>query len=559
MDRKYFTDDRWCSNIHRKQGIREISRTGTETYLTDKFPGVISGMFIISKEFPRLLGVQSYFRYTAFRSYPEIYKYLVSICPEERRLHEIVGEYVPQKPRFDIDVDYDKYLLALQIDQEYENDSIMTLGNRIKDIVIESVITIMKLKNYELDLDKDFMIFTSHGIDSKGRDKSSYHIILNRYFHHGCAQAGALYTECMKISADPKLFNLLVDGSIYRRGGSLRMMWSSKVNNMSRVKRYTPEFTYKTTNYQHSIDMDTLITPELQQMFILASSLITFVDESSPMPVLCTPNSDRPENECLTAEIYTECKKLIKAWDLNKSYFVDGTQNGIITLARLSPAYCILCDRVHSNMGTFCYLAQSQLFWHCGHARGKGSVCIGRIQSIKTAAEAFVEGIYNNLNASVIFLDTTGELISPGTSVTYSSPVLSLAGKFENISVCDSGKLSAVSKFYKSVPQVIKYTVPVQQEDIKIIAAPISVEILELRRSGIQPKPQKIKLHPDTLEIKVLKEIAIKNPIKTLRTTKKWTTLESSKTLVESNSTSQSNQIKYSLKNKRCIQDVVFL
>lgn len=526
MDRKYRTDDRWCSNIHRKQGIRETTKTGTETYLTDKFPGAISGMFIISKEFSRLVSAQSYFKYTAFRSYPEIYKYLVSIDPVERRLHEIVGEYVPQKPRFDIDVDQDKYNQALQIDSDYTDDSVMSLGNRIKDMVIDSVITIMKLKNYELDLAKDFMIFTSHGVDSKGQDKSSYHIILNRYFHHGSAQAGALYTECMKVSTDPKLFNLLVDGSVYRRGGSLRMIWSSKVNNISRVKRYTPEFSYKAKNYRHLIDMDTQITPERQQMSILSSSLITFVDDSSPMPVLCILKSDRPENQCLTPEIYAECKKLIKTWDCKKSYYVEGTQNGIITLTRLTPAYCILCDRVHSNMGTFCYLGQSQLFWHCGHARGKGSVCIGRIQCIKTAAEAFVEGICNNLNASVRFLDTTGDIISHKPSeVSNDFPVLSLAGRPENPTAWNSKDLSSVSRFSKLPGSEATTDIPAN-----VLKIPETLSIL-------MESPQ----------------LAIPK----LRITNKWKSLEPSKILVES--TLQSSKPKYSLKNKQRMPDVIFL
>ena len=588
----YYADNRWCSNIRRKEGIREKGTTGKETYLTDKFPGALSNMFVISKEFPRPKEEGTYFRYTAFESYPEIYKYLISIRPEERRLHEIVGEYKPQKPRFDIDVDRDKYLLALKIDEEYENDSIMILGNRVKDMVIQSILIIMKLKGYELELERDFMIFSSHGLDSKGHEKCSYHIILNRYFHHGCAQATAFYRECNKVSTDPKLFELLVDGSVYRKGGSLRMMWSTKVNNLSRVKKYTPEFTYCEQIYRHTVDMEMenedadeeLEEPsaELQQMFILANSLISFVDEASPMPIFSVPRSARAENECLTEEVYEECKKLIKAWDVNKDYEVEGTEDGRITLKRLQPAFCPLCERIHEKMGTFCYLGQAQLFWHCGHAQGKGSILIGRIGCIRTSAEAFVEGIYSGMDVSITFQDTDGSVIRRSTSeVNYGPATLSIEGSTAIAPRTEPRKLGSLNRLGKLsgsalTPSIQKALQKESKKPEKILPEIVSIPVTPKRTITRAIQPELLELSTTSKEMKAEEApgntaeevqappskpprlMVIKDPVKTYRTTRKWVTPQPEETPVETAPVSASSEKKYSLKNKPPPRTIVF-
>jgi hypothetical protein len=550
----------WCSNIRRKNGIRERAETGRETYLAERCPGALDGMFVISKECARIGGNEegSYYNYTAFSNYPEIYKYVASLHPRDRRLHEVVSENRPQKPRFDVDIDWDKYQLALKLD-DY-SDTLPEMGERVKDLVISSVVAIMELKGYKIELEKDVMVFTSHGTDSKGHEKRSYHILLNRYFHHNSGQAKAFYLECAKVSADSELFELLVDGSIYRAGGSLRMMWSSKVGNVERVKRYTPQYTYQGVVYNHSIDMvvdeEADLTPELQQMFILANSLVTFVDDASPMPVFAVKTAWREENECLTEEVYEECKKMIKAWDINGVYEVTGTEDGKVNLHRLKPDYCCLCDRIHEAMDTFCYLGQAQLFWHCGHAEGKGSVKIGRVRTLRTGVEAFVEGIFRGTGAVITFEDEDGEVIRTSAApVEYGPPVIEVAGqtttttqprrKLGELSgykarpaVAPSAEVPSITPLPIPHSAIIPVVPPAtlsaypstphrQEEVTKKIEVVVTPELLEVIPTFTEAAPVVPVADPAVPVAAPIvskpKKIMIKDPIKSYRITKKWT------------------------------------
>jgi len=522
----------WCSNIKRKKGIREGIFNGRETYLLDKFPGAMDSMFILSKEFLNREVDKTYYNYTAFDSYPDIYKYLISVNDSERRLHEVIGEFKVQKPRFDIDVDMDKYQKAIKLDLDYESMTIEEMGEYVKDMVISSIITIMKLKDYILDLDKDFMIFTSHGTDSKGKAKRSYHIILNRYFHYGCAQADAFYHECAKVSDDIDLFNLLVDGLIYRRGGSLRMIWSTKVDNVERIKKYTPRFDWKGKPYHHHLDIaieeDENPSPELQKMFILANSLITFVEECVPMPVFAVRKKAHKDNISLSDEAYKECKEIISNWDVEKIFQIEGSEDGIISLARLSPSYCILCDRVHEKMGTFCYLVQAQLFWHCGHAKRAG-IALARVKSIKSNTEIFVEHILGE--GQITFQDEDGQVISHGTikKECNVAPLLTIKGVDYTLGEGQTTTFALRPRFPVGLVKCsIKSTAPIQEKPlpVSIINIPLPPKTISIKMAQDidlvpePPEPPKEKEEIKKPEPKPQKRK--KSKVKEFRVTNKW-------------------------------------
>ena len=451
---------RWFTRIKRKNGNQE-KLTGKETYLLDHFPDALDTSFVISKEFPRTDNDKAYFKYTTFDSYFDIYHYINKLPPYERRLHEVINEHRVQKPRFDIDVDYDNYQLAIDIEDRCEDKSIAELGDYMKDMVIHAIITVMKLKGYVLDMEMDFMIFTSHGKDKKRHDKRSYHIILNRYFHYGCDQASAFYKECCMVAEEPELFELLVDKSIYGRGRSLRLLWSTKVNNPGRVKKYVPDFTYEGKKYTHRIEVskeDDIkdLNIELRQMRILANSLITFVDEAVPMPIFPVKQKAKHDNIEISDEAYNQCKELIKKWDSESVFEIEGSDGGVINLSRLYPSMCPICKRIHDNMPSFCYISQAQLYWHCGRAEKRPGIPIGRIKSIKSDIELRLERILKG--GHIRILDEDEQLIRDNEIETAPAKIETI---YNTIFRLKDQEINVVNAIDKEEKTVVKRPLPV--------------------------------------------------------------------------------------------------
>jgi hypothetical protein len=341
---------------------------------------------------------------------------------------------------------------------------------------------------------------------------------------------------------------------------------------------------YRGKPYRHHIDMDTegddtegAMSAELQQIFILSNSLITFVDDAAPMPIFPTKLTNRRENECMSEEVYLECKKLIGRWDTDETYSITGSEDGIISLERLKPSYCSLCDRVHETMGTFCYLGQAQLFWHCGHARGKGGILIGRVRSIKTASESFLEGLFAGLG-NVIIKDEDDNIIGQTTKEKeYALPTISLNGvvvtdrpqtRLKGLFGADGlsrFKLPGVQPLVKMAPDkvevvsVIKEVVtPPREQPRPKVCKVIDDELLllpSIKEEELEPIPELTP--PPKQQPKVVKprKIIIKDPIKNARTVSRWSSPIIEPEIEE---TPQTETVKYSLKNRRQPRVITF-
>ena len=388
---------KWFSGLRRKTKDYE-EKNGKRNYLLDYRPGALDSDLVISREMVSSETGKSYMNYTTFSDFVEFYEFLFKTGYEKRLFHEVVGENRTQKPRFDIDVDFKNYQAALDLFPEHEHLSVSLLGDLMKDMVIQSIVDCMKLKGYKLDLEEDIMVFSSHGKDKEGKQKSSYHIILNRYFHYGSLQAQAFYKACADISEEPKLFLLLVDSGIYRKNGSLRVLYCRKPGT-DRVKRYDKNFTFRGRKYQHRIKIDLeegdKLTADIQQLNILSNSLITFTDQAIPMPVFPVPKKCQREVSEISEEIYLQCKEIIKEWDREGIFEIDDTDQGMINMKRNFPSMCEICHRIHDLMPPFCYISQTKLYWHCGRAKGKAGIPIGRIKTLKNSTELHLENILN--------------------------------------------------------------------------------------------------------------------------------------------------------------------
>jgi hypothetical protein len=366
---------RWTSRLYRKPGSLEKSGY----FLSDLYGDFLEDMIIISRP-RRMLNTQSLDgnprEYSAFKTYPDLYEYMKGSHWTNRIFHEFIPEDSKQKPRFDIDVDREKYEETVKEFPFLNVLDFVAFGDYIKDITITSACIAMLTLGVTPDITKDFMVFQSHS-----ENKRSYHIIMNRYYHCGWSQAMSFYDICASSSGtgeNKALFLKFVDRAVLERNKTLRMNWCIKEKNGNRrVKMYSPTFNYKMQEYTHVISKKGNVSGHI----ILAHSLVTFTSESEPFPVikLKMPIYERSDDE-IEDNVFEECKNIISLWDKNKSFEVIDCNNGIINMSRLKVTYCQICNRCHSR-NPFCYINDAKLYWHCGRAKGVYGILIGNLNT----------------------------------------------------------------------------------------------------------------------------------------------------------------------------------
>ena len=90
--------------------------------------------------------------------------------------------------------------------------------------IVESFIRVMRERyDTEIDVDQDVWLFSSHG-----KDKLSYHLIINNYCFRGMACCRWLYQQTMDGLSDDEL-KQYVDGQVYGKRHLFRMYGSYKV------------------------------------------------------------------------------------------------------------------------------------------------------------------------------------------------------------------------------------------------------------------------------------------------------------------------------------------
>ena len=304
------------------------------------------------------------YMYALLRSHVDIFHYIISLDTNHRIFSERIDENACQKPRFDIDIDNDK------IPPEYANNR-DEFGHRVKDLVIETVIKVLKEDNIDIDLTRDILVYNSHG-----DDKLSYHILVNNYMHSNCHEAGAFYNKIIKSNEllDKYDSDGIIDSSIYHKNHSLRILHCRKRLNL-RVKKFEKEFSYKGDKYTHIIDLE-FLSKEHEDLNIFAQSLITYVSGCKILPIYAL------EKKVFTSDIELDeykkdelmlllCLKMrFELEDL--PYEIFNMSGSLVRLKRTRIHMCPLCNRNH-DPNTFPYLCVTcnrYVYWGCGRKKG---------------------------------------------------------------------------------------------------------------------------------------------------------------------------------------------
>lgn len=271
---------------------------------------------LVAKDDPKAKKMFSVFPNPLF-----LYEYQLSLKPSDRNMYEIIPGNKPQKVHFDIDIHKE--------DESFFNEQ------ELFDDIIDGLKKYTKL---DLKLEKDIMIFTSHG-----KDKKSYHIILDNYFLRNYHETKQLIKL---ILCDFSKLNRFVDTKIYTSNRQFRLFGSCKLET-SRFKVLLSEWKYKNKKVTYHCN---------DEVKIFLNSLVTNVNDSIFLDIFEETQKVIPKQEDTNnwikdgydvlsdiTEMYT------KTFGPDVPFSFGCYDSGLITTRRIKPSFCDICNRIHEH------------------------------------------------------------------------------------------------------------------------------------------------------------------------------------------------------------------
>lgn len=384
--------------------VRNGRATPNTTYLSD-MPGALGGI-VVSKQVT--LYNSTFMKYTSFPNYVELHYFLKNTPATEKMFHEVALSTSNQKPRFDIDISMEDYITYFNCSEQVSAEELADFGEWVKDLVVDTSIAVLKQYNVDIDVTRDFAIFTSHS-----SIKRSYHIVMCNLMHRGCEQAEEFYKLCgesISSHATRNIYWEFVDGGAYNKNKSLRILWCYKGD---RVKVYNKTFTYKGKQYTHVHHLLSDDIPlSLYNKRLLSISLITFTSECNDMPLFPIPDKKCYESSEIPDVVLKECTSIIAVWNTAGVYEQRGCEEGKIQMVRKKPSFCEECCKTHDSRPGFCSIVGNSLYLYCGK-EGAGGVPIGTLKSIVSSLDIRLQKIRKARGLDGPIVESTPEKPQP--------------------------------------------------------------------------------------------------------------------------------------------------
>lgn len=323
--------------------------------------------------------------FSIFKDYIDLLNYVKLFPENNRHFYEIIfGEYA-QKPHFDLDIDDPAYTIE---------DASFILND-----VLKSILKVLENKKIILDLNKDILIFNSHG-----EKKFSYHIVIHHWIHSNNIQAKGFYNlvkqECNDVS---KKF---LDSSVYSKKQNFRLIGSQKIGS-NRLKRFETSFNFRNKTIKHILDIDEHIKPEasdpskltksqkenllaFRQAELFQETLVSWIHRCNFLPNFVDEHKDHQKTFCkkyiikrnsnedndsdeyveindseamISEEIINHIEHILE--EKKYPFEIREIENNIVALLRLQPSYCETCDRIHENENPYIILIDNILYFCC--------------------------------------------------------------------------------------------------------------------------------------------------------------------------------------------------
>lgn len=309
---------------------------------------------IIAREYAKLS-----YQYAKFKPISRFLTYLKDDNQvnsyEQLCFYEVIPRDLPMKIFFDLDIERTIYMNDNDIIDESLKGKKIKLnkkfslngeeGFEVSNILIECLMKLLPMIKFT-DVLK---------LNSSGKDKISYHIIVDRWYNNTIEDMRALCEEVCKIF--PEKYLPAIDRGIYTKNRLFRTFGSHKFGSteLSREKKLDPSNTWRTN--EKPIDE----THEWCQIFM--ASLIT---NSSYCSLLPSFHIEKPKSMYTGDEIILNENEITDALNLFANSFgcdtyndnlfpftLTGVTGSRIELKRSISSWCNVCQRNHDTIDQF--------------------------------------------------------------------------------------------------------------------------------------------------------------------------------------------------------------
>lgn len=340
-------------------------------------------------------------KYSTFNGYPELYRYIAycrSVHGHPPSLYEVCPYYM--KMHFDIDLCVEG--IEKSVIDNKEISILYPILVAYKDVLNSLYDNLFTDKHFV-----DTLVITQ----SHTTDKISYHIIQDCYFmtNQECKE---IYNQTKSLlhKRNYTLQGNCIDASVYKPNQNFRIYGCCKKNKKNLKSGYVgPKLMFGDFGYTHDhlicrlktkYEHEECITPINLKVLAasLLSNIVTCTRLTLDSPNSSVPFSDKAILKSSTRKIDHEdnmaCEMFFKTPNSRTSdgeiaFSPSGAITGrIVTLSRIKPSHCSLCDRVHDEENIFLRTEMNNdVFYYCRRALDdkKKVTClyIGNITSLE--------------------------------------------------------------------------------------------------------------------------------------------------------------------------------
>lgn len=354
--------------------------------LTDEYPiETLENKLVIGFESLRDDGKSSR-TFAVFDSYIELFHYQKNIPIPNRNFYEIIiGEFA-QKPHFDVDIK------KKEISTE---ENIIELAEKVKDSLINTIFLVCDENSIKLDIAKDILIYQSHSDDY---EKCSFHIVVHHYCHTNNHQALAFYKKIVELMPDK--YSKYIDHSVYSSKQNFRLLGNQKIGS-GRPKMFQNRMRYQGKYIKHIYDVDFKNEIDLEKKLnlekleCLKESLVSWVNDCEYLPSFQreeerTKKQNYEDLGDLSPETVKEAEKFIGNKDF--PFIVRDIKGSVISLRRLRPSFCDICDRIHENENPYMLVVENNVYFCCRRNKNKKKL-LGEITTNTFLVDNFLKDI----------------------------------------------------------------------------------------------------------------------------------------------------------------------
>ena len=327
--------------------------------------------FIVAKEFKG--SEYNYYLYSAFHDVTDFYRFLNELSQSEWNFHECFGSG-KRKLFFDIDISRETF--------NKQNDWLLTVvdslfseeyANIVRDDLVKNILGFFLSCGHVLNLDSDILMFSSHG-----KDKYSFHIIIDNYTVENNIQAAEITKKILEVVNQEYL--KYIDAGVNKSRQLLRIYLNCKPET-GRYKILQRNWSYfgnpVTLKFNTKGDIRWQVTDfkteeEKKRFFQKLELDKSFISLFRVEPIKI--NYQIPVKEALTDPIYyqeigdIDLDRIVPV--LPEGFELSDLNGWYIRLKRAPDTICPICNRAHEHDNNTLFISgpDQRVFFCCFRA-----------------------------------------------------------------------------------------------------------------------------------------------------------------------------------------------